>query len=212
MRYECTLAAIAAAVILGGGCATERQTQTAIGTGTGAAAGAVLGGAVSGSTRGAAVGAAIGAGVGAAVGYNWQLVKEKLGIATKDTGLNMTEQSDGSVKVVVPGSVSFTSGSAALSTSVHPTLDSIARTLSEHPDTSVNVVGHSDSSGNAAANRELAQRRAQSVANYLADRGVRRDRIMVESRGDLEPIADNRTEAGRAQNRRVELVIRDIGS
>jgi outer membrane protein OmpA-like peptidoglycan-associated protein len=211
MRHEFTLAAIAAALLLGGGCATERQTETAIGTGTGAAAGAVLGGAVGGS-RGAVVGAAVGAGVGAAVGYNWPLVKEKLGIATKDTPLNLTEQTDGSMKVVVPGSVSFTSGSASLSSQVRPSLDKIAGTLTEHPDTRVNVIGHSDSSGNAAANRELALRRAQAVANYLAERGVSRDRILVESRGDVEPLAENRTEAGRTQNRRVELVIRDIGS
>ena len=74
------------------------------------------------------------------------------------------------------------------------------------------VIGHSDSTGSAEANRELARRRAAAVADYLAQRGVARGRIMVESRGDLEPIADNLTEAGRAQNRRVELVVRQIGS
>lgn len=211
MRHEHTLIAIAVAVLMGGGCATEQQTQTAVGTGVGAATGAVVGGAVGGG-RGAAVGAVVGAGVGAAVGYNWPQVKEKLGIATKDTPLNMAEQSDGAVKITVPGSVSFTSGSAVLSQQVYPALDKVAATLNEHPETTVNVVGHSDSTGSAAANLELARRRAQAVANYLAERGVTRNRLMVDSKGELEPIADNSTESGRAQNRRVELLIRDVGS
>lgn len=210
MRCKPVLIAVVGALVISG-CATERQTQTAIGTGAGAAAGAIVGSAVSGSS-GAVVGAAVGAGVGAAVGYNWQTVKEKLGIATKDTGVAMQEQGDGAVKITVPGSISFTSGSAALSQQVHPTLDKIAATLTEHPDSTIDVVGHSDSTGSAGANLDLARRRAQAVANYLTERGVRRDRIRVESKGELEPIADNATESGRAQNRRVDLVIREIGS
>jgi outer membrane protein OmpA-like peptidoglycan-associated protein len=80
--------------------------------------------------------------------------------------------------------------------------------LNEYPATIVNVVGHADSLGNADANRELARKRATAVADYLNTKGVARDRMRVESRGEMEPIADNSTEAGRAQNRRVELVIR----
>ena len=212
MRHHHSLLAIVAAALASAGCATEQQTQTAIGTGVGAAAGAVVGSAVGGSGRGTAVGAAVGAGIGAAVGYNWPLVKEKLGIATKGSALDVTEQNDGALKVNVPGSVSFTSGSASLSPKVHPTLDKIAATLNEYPDTTVNVIGHSDSTGSAEANRELARRRAAAVADRLAHSGVARERIKVETRGDLEPVADNVTEAGRAQNRRVELVIRQIGA
>jgi outer membrane protein OmpA-like peptidoglycan-associated protein len=212
MRRNGRLLAIGVAALLAGGCATEQQTQTAIGTGVGAATGAVIGGAVSGSARGTAVGAVVGAGVGAAVGYNWPAVKEKLGLATKGTALNVSEQNDGSLKVNVPGSVAFTSGSASLSPTVHPALDRIATTLNEHADTVVAVVGHSDATGSTDANRELARRRASAVADYLAQRGVSRDRMKIESRGESEPIADNATEAGRAQNRRVELLIRQIGT
>jgi outer membrane protein OmpA-like peptidoglycan-associated protein len=211
MRHRDSVIAAVLFAVLAGGCATERQTQTAVGTGVGAAAGAAVGGAAAG-TRGAVVGAAVGGGVGALVGYNWPAVKEKLGLATRGTSLNLTEQQDGALMVSVPGAVAFTSGSAVLSQQVRPDLDKVAATLVEHSDTTVNVVGHADSSGNAAANRELARRRAQAVADYLADRGVSRTRMRVESRGDLAPIADNRTEAGRAQNRRVELVIRPIES
>jgi outer membrane protein OmpA-like peptidoglycan-associated protein len=212
MKRIRSVLAIVAVGLVAGGCATERQTQTAVGTGVGAAAGAVVGSAVGHSGRGTAVGAAVGAGIGAAVGYNWPLVKEKLGLATKGSALDVTEQKDGALKVNVPGSVSFTSGSESLSAKVHPTLDKVAGTLNEYPDTTVTVIGHSDSTGAPEANRELARRRAAAVADYLADRGVARGRIKVETRGDLEPIVDNATEAGRAQNRRVELVVRPIGS
>ena len=211
MRRE-TLLAILAVALGSAGCATEQQTQTAIGTGAGAAAGALVGGAIGGSARGTAIGALVGAGVGAAAGYNWPLVKEKLGIATKGTALNVTEQKDGALKINVPGSVSFGSGSATLSPVVYPTLDKIATTLNEYPQTTVNIIGHTDSSGSVEANRELARRRSAAVADYLTQRGVARDRISIESRGELEPIADNATEAGRAQNRRVELVIREVGA
>lgn len=206
-----TSIALIAVAALAAGCATEQQTQTTIGAGAGAAAGAVVGGAMGGG-RGAAVGAVVGGGLGAAAGYNWKTIQEKLGIATKGSGAQVTEQADGALKVNVPGSVSFASGSATISPGMLPTLDKIATTLNEYPDTTVSVVGHSDSIGNAEANMELSRRRAAAVADYLAGRGVQRGRLAVDSRGELEPIADNATEAGRAQNRRVEIVIRPVAA
>jgi outer membrane protein OmpA-like peptidoglycan-associated protein len=212
MKHTLTLFTIALAAALGGGCATERQTETAVGTGVGAATGAVVGTMIGGTGRGTAVGAAVGAGAGAAVGYNWQLIKEKLGIATKDSGVQVSEQKDGSLKVNVPGSVSFASGSSSIDTRLHPTLDKIANTLNEYPASTVTVVGHTDSVGSAQANLELSGRRAAAVADYLVQRGVQRNRMVVETRGEAEPIADNSTEAGRAQNRRVEMLIRPTTS
>ena len=211
MRHTRTLIALAVVAALAAGCETPRQTQTAVGTGAGAAAGAVLGGAIGGG-RGAAIGAGVGGGLGAAVGYNWGAVKEKLGMATKDSGVQVSEQKDGSLKVNVPGSVSFASGSASLDSRLYPTLDRIAGTLNEYPKTTITVVGHTDSVGSIEANRALSRNRAAAVADYLAQRGVRRDRMTVDSRGELEPIADNETEAGRAQNRRVEMLVRPMAS
>jgi outer membrane protein OmpA-like peptidoglycan-associated protein len=156
------------------------------------------------------VGAGIGGGLGAAVGYNWETVKDKLGMATKDSGVQVTEQKDGSLKVNVPGSVSFASGSASLNPAVYPTLDKIAGTLTEYPETSITVIGHTDSMGDAEANRALSHRRAGAVADYLGQRGVNRQRMVVDSRGESEPIADNGTEAGRAENRRVEMLVRPM--
>lgn len=212
MKRTLIAIAVALAAAVGAGCATERQTETAVGTGVGATAGAVLGTAVGGSGRGTVVGAAVGAAAGAAVGYNWQLIKEKLGMATKGTAVQVSEMTDGSLKVNVPGSVSFASGSASLDAGLHPTLDRIANTLNEYPASTITLIGHSDSQGDAQANVELSGRRAAAVADYLAQRGVARNRMMVEKRGEVEPIADNTSEVGRAQNRRVEMLIRPANS
>ena len=209
MTHVPALIALAVVVGLVTGCETPRQTETAIGTGTGVAAGAVIG-AMAGGGQGAAIGAGVGGVLGAAAGYNWGTIKDKLGIATKDTGVQVSEQQDGALKVNVPGSVSFASGSASLDSKLHPTLDKIAATLNEYAQTSVTVVGYTDSVGSAEANRELSRRRADAVADYLSQHGVSRSRITVDSRGEEEPIATNDTEAGRAQNRRVEMLVRPI--
>ena len=206
MKITPTLICLALSAILVGGCATERQTQTAIGGGAGAATGAVVGAAVGGG-RGAAVGAVVGAGAGAAAGYNWDLIKEKLGMATKDSNVQVSQQRDGSVKLNVPGSVSFASGSAALDAKLHPTLGKIADTLNEYPASTIRVVGYTDSVGDTQSNLQLSRNRAAAVAEYLSQRGVQRNRMVVDGKGEADPIADNGTDAGRAQNRRVEMLV-----
>jgi outer membrane protein OmpA-like peptidoglycan-associated protein len=211
MPHARTFITLIAAGVLAVGCETPRQTETAIGTGAGVVGGAVLGGIVGGG-RGAAIGAGIGGGVGAAVGYNWDTVKEKLGIATKGSGVEVSEQKDGVLKLNVPGSVSFTTGSAALDPKLFSTLDRIAGTLNEYPETSIIVVGHTDSVGSTESNRTLSHNRAGAVADYLSQHGVNRARMVVESRGEAEPIADNETESGRARNRRVEMLVRPARS
>ena len=125
MRHARTLIALTMAAALTAGCETQQKTETAYGTGAGVAAGALLGAAIGGG-RGAAVGAGVGGGLGAAVGYNWGTVKEKLGMATKGSAVQVSEQKDGTLKVNVPGSVSFASGSSSLDTKLFPTLDRIA--------------------------------------------------------------------------------------
>lgn len=203
------IAALSLSTLLLGACATQRQTETAVGAGAGAATGAVLGTAIGGS-RGAVVGAAVGAAAGGAIGYNWQAVKEKLGIATRGSGVEVKEQADGSVKLNVPGSVSFDRGSAAVRPAFRPTLDKIAATLAGNRDTAVTIIGHTDSVGGAQFNLDLSRARAASVADYLAGRGIERARMTTDGRGEADPIADNATEAGRARNRRVEILVRPL--
>ncbi|AKJ67174.1 membrane protein [Pandoraea thiooxydans] len=204
---KAALAATLGAALLAG-CATQQQNQTAVGTGVGAAIGAGLGNLIGGNTTGTLVGAAVGAAAGGAVGYNWTGIKEKLTGATQGTGTQISEQPDGSLKVNIPSSISFDTNSAVIKPSFRNVLDQVAQTLNQNPQIVGTVVGHTDSTGNPSYNMTLSRHRAQSVVNYLADRGVARGRLSAEGRGDTQPVADNSTEAGRAKNRRVEIFLR----
>lgn len=212
MHHSLKLTTMVLVAALAAGCETQQQKETAVGTGVGAAAGALLGTMIGGSGRGTTTGAVIGAAAGAAAGYNWQQVKEKLGMDTKDSGVQVSEQSDGALKVNLPASVSFASGSASIDTRLHPTLDKLAATLNQYPASTITVTGHTDSLGGVQENLDLSRRRASAVADYLIQHNVQRNRIVTNGRGEAEPVADNSTEAGRAQNRRVEMLIRPSAS
>src|ERR1700761_8129510 len=181
------------------GCASQQGTNTAVGTGVGAATGAGIG-AIFGGGKGAAIGAAAGAATGGVVGYNWQSIKGKLKGATKGTGTQVTEQQDGSLKVNIPNSISFDTNSYAIKPGFAPVLDQVSQTLVQHPELIAQVVGHTDSTGQPAYNQTLSQNRAQSVASYLSGHGVAPQRLSAQGMGGAQPIADNSTEAGRAEN------------
>lgn len=208
MKFKLVSLAIAAA--FAAGCATEQGTHTAVGTGVGAAVGAGLGNLIGGNTTGTVVGAAVGAAAGGAAGYNWNAIRGKLNKDTAGTGTQITEQPDGSLKVNIPSQVTFDTDSATIKPSFRAVLDQVSQTLSQHQDVNATIVGHTDSTGNPSYNMQLSQRRAQSVSSYLGDHGVARNRLTAEGRGQSQPIADNATEAGRAQNRRVEIYLKPI--
>ena len=201
------LSVIAVAGALVAGCATQQGNNAAVGTGIGAATGAGLG-AIFGGGKGAAIGAGVGAAAGGITGYNWQAIKGKLTGATKGTGTQVTEQQDGSLKVNIPNAISFDTNSYAIKPTFAPVLDQVTQTLVQHPELVAQVVGHTDSTGQPAYNQTLSQNRAQSVASYLAGHGVAGQRLAAQGMGQNQPIADNATEAGRAQNRRVEIYLR----
>lgn len=200
-----TVMTVAGALVAG--CATQQQTNTAVGTGVGAGLGAGIGALVGGG-KGAAIGGAIGAAAGGITGYNWQAIHNKLSGATKGTGTQITEQPDGSLKLNIPSSVTFDTNSYAIKPSFAPVLDQVAQTLNQNPEVIAQVVGHTDSTGQPAYNQTLSVNRAQSVAGYLAQHGVAGQRLSAQGMGANQPIADNNTEAGRAQNRRVEIFLR----
>jgi outer membrane protein OmpA-like peptidoglycan-associated protein len=201
------LSALAVVGALLGGCATQQGTNTAVGTGVGAGTGAALG-AIFGGGKGAAIGAGVGAAVGGVTGYNWQNIKNKLSGATKGTGTQISEQPDGSLKLNIPSSVTFDTNSYAIKPSFAPVLTQVAQTLNQNPEVVAQVVGHTDSTGQPAYNQTLSVNRAQSVTNALAQDGVASQRLSASGMGANQPIADNNTEAGRAQNRRVEIYLR----
>lgn len=205
---------MACVLVLGGvvGCAdlNESQRRTAQGSGAGAATGAVIGGLVGGG-KAAAIGAGVGAAVGAAGGYLWNermaQQKREMEVATSGTGIEVSQTPGNELKLEIPSDLSFDTGKAEVKDALHPVLDRFAESLRTNPDTRVRIVGHTDATGSDDVNEPLSLRRAESVRGQLASRGIDRARIDVEGVGARQPIADNDTAAGRAQNRRVEVFI-----
>jgi outer membrane protein OmpA-like peptidoglycan-associated protein len=97
--------------------------------------------------------------------------------------------------------------SAQLQNDARDNLSKLATSLREYPESEILIVGHTDSIGNENYNMGLSERRAQSARNFLVNEGVPTDRVRIEGRGELEPIATNETDAGRSENRRVEVAI-----
>ncbi len=199
-----TVFAVAGALLAG--CATQQGTNAAVGTGAGAATGAALG-AIFGGGKGAAIGAGVGAAAGAVTGYNWQAIRNKLSGASKGTGTQVTEQPDGSLKLNIPSNVTFATDSYAINPSLYPTLNELSTQMQQHPELVARINGYTDSTGSASHNQTLSQNRAQSVATYLSQRGIAPQRLAPSGYGPGNPIADNTTESGRAQNRRVEIYL-----
>lgn len=202
------LAALAATGVLIAGCATDQQNRTAMGTGAGAALGAGLGALIGDSSKGALIGAGIGAVAGGVAGYNWDRIKGNINNSgASQMGIDVAEQPDGSLKVNVPSTVSFDTNSYTLKPGLMPVLNSVADSLNQNPQLRTHIVGHTDSTGAAAYNQTLSENRARAVVNQLTRQGVASQRITSEGRGATDPIADNSTVAGRAENRRVEIYL-----
>lgn len=208
---QAVVAAVATALLVAG-CAgmDDTQRRTAIGTGIGAAVGAALGGNTSGAKgvrNGALIGGAI-AGVGT---YIWsrQMEEQKRAMeeATAGTGVQVTQTRENLLQLDIPSDISFRVNSAAILPNFQPILDRFAQTLVANPATTVQIIGHTDSTGTDAINNPLSVNRAASARDYLVARGVQVSRIMIDGRGSRDPIADNNTPAGRAQNRRVEIYV-----
>jgi outer membrane protein OmpA-like peptidoglycan-associated protein len=204
-----TLSLVAAAALLAG---CENMSERQKGTATGAAIGAVLGGVVSSATGGkAGTGAVVGGAVGAVAGNLWSKRMEDkraaMEQATQGTGIAVERTPQNELRVNVPSDFSFDIGRSAIKPQMRPVLDQFAQGLD--PTMRVRIVGHTDSTGSDAINNPLSVDRAQSVRDYLAGRGVAPARVETTGRGSREPVADNGNDAGRAQNRRVEIFLRE---
>lgn len=193
----------------------DQQRRTATGAGVGAAAGAAIGaiGNDSNRGRGAAAGAAIGAAVGAVGGYVWnkrmESQQKQIEQQAQGTGVEVTRTADNRLQIVIPGDIAFDSGQAAIRPNFRTALDNFAQSLQQNPSTTVNIVGHTDSTGSPAVNEPLSLQRADATRDYLVTRGVAANRFQIDGRGAREPVANNDTEAGRARNRRVEIFLGD---
>ncbi|WP_298170895.1 OmpA family protein [Novosphingobium sp.] len=185
----------------------QKVSRTAIGAGGGALAGLLLGGLIGGGT-GRIIGAGIGGVAGAAVGYTYDKQIKQLREQTAGTGVDVSPVDGGkAILVNLPNGVTFDTDSTVIKPGFRDTLDKVAQSLVQYPDSLIDVTGHTDSTGSDAYNQRLSENRARAVADYLASRGVSAPRIRSQGLGESQPIASNATEEGRSANRRVEIKI-----
>jgi outer membrane protein OmpA-like peptidoglycan-associated protein len=190
------------------GCQTVRDNpNTAGGAIIGALGGAAIGAILPGSSRtNALIGAGVGLLAGAAVGQYMDNQERELRAELAGTGANVYRQGD-SLVVNFPSNVTFAVDSARIQPGFYRTLDDVSATLNRYPQSYLDVVGHTDSTGSEAYNQALSERRAGSVSNYFRSRGVVPARIASYGMGQTQPVASNADSYGRQQNRRVELRI-----
>lgn len=216
---EKALKATATALIttlLLGGCATytgqtngpndPNRTRNAalIGAGIGAVAGLLSGGDATERRQRALVGVGVGGLTGGAIGAYQDRQEAELRRQTAGTGIEVSRDGD-VIKLNLPDGVTFDFGKYDLKPQFYPALNNVAATLKEYNQTIVEVTGHTDSVGSAEFNQRLSEQRASTVGNYLIGQGLVRERFEIVGMGKNYPIASNDTDAGRAQNRRVEI-------
>ncbi|HUQ53781.1 MAG TPA: OmpA family protein, partial [Gammaproteobacteria bacterium] len=182
------------------------QRQAVIGAAAGAVAGLITGDSSMERKKRALVGAGLGALAGAGVGAYQDRQEARLRAELERTGVSVTRIGD-NITLNMPGNVTFATGSSDLNASFFEVLNSVATIVNEYNQTVIEVAGHTDSVDTEAYNQALSERRANAVAAYLRTRSVREDRIITVGEGEKRPIATNDTDAGRQQNRRVELTL-----
>lgn len=210
------IAMAAAASVALAGCQTTNPytgetevNKTTKGAGIGAIGGALAGALISGKRKNVLLGAGIGALAGGLVGNYMDREEDKLRAQLQGTGVSVTRVGD-QIILNMPGNVTFSTGSANISADFYDVLTSVGLVLNEFEKTYVDIVGHTDSTGNMESNQLLSERRASSVARYLETQGVLPQRIITRGMGQNSPIASNDTAEGRALNRRVEIVLSPI--
>ncbi|MCQ2236029.1 MAG: OmpA family protein [Bacteroidales bacterium] len=202
------------------GCSSMSSTAkgTLIGAGAGTAVGAGAGVGIAalagknkkkGAIIGAAAGAAVGAGTGALIGRKMDKKKKELE-ALKAAQVETTTDNNGleAIKVTFgENGIKFSTNSATLNADAKAALKEFATTMADMTDTNIQVYGHTDNTGSLEANQKVSTNRAKSVADYLQSCGINASRISSAGLDYSDPVADNSTAAGRAQNRRVEIFI-----
>jgi len=194
-----------------GACTTNPYTgesqisKTAIGAVLGSAAGAGIG-ALAGRDRakGALIGAGVGALAGGAVGAYMDVQEAKLRQRLAGTGVSVTRYGNELI-LNMPGNVTFETNRAELRSSFFDVLNSVGLVLQEYDKTIIEVMGHTDSTGDDAYNQTLSEGRARNVGEYLIAQGIDRRRVLTQGFGESHPVAPNDTPDGRQANRRVEL-------
>ena len=216
-RSGTAILTLTTAMVIVSGCTTldpytrEEKTSSAtkgalIGAGIGAVVGLISGDDAVERRQHAMIGAGIGALAGGSVGYYMDKQEAELRAELEGTGVSVSRIGD-NITLNMPGNVTFATDSSDLSPAFFDVLNSVGKVLKEFDQTVVEVAGHTDSTGSEQYNQALSERRAGSVATYLRSQGIMTERLITVGMGELRPVADNGTSAGRQANRRVEITM-----
>ncbi|HER08320.1 MAG TPA: OmpA family protein [Bacteroides sp.] len=196
---------LAAAFVLAG-CSSMNRTQkgAVVGTASGAAMGAIIGEATGNPALGTIIGATVGGATGAIIGHQMDKQAEEIAESVPDARVERVGEG---IVVEFDSNILFGFDSSDLTGASRENLDKLVVVLEKYPDTNIEIQGHTDSTGPEDYNQALSERRARSVAGYLAVQGVMNERLSTVGFGETTPRYDNETEEGRAQNRRVDFLI-----
>lgn len=215
LKISCIAVVCGAMLFSQAGCSSMTNTGKGAliggggGAGVGAAVGAIIGGG-KGAAIGAGVGAAVGAGAGALIGKRMDKQQKELEQQLAEQAkVEQTTDANGlqAIKVTFDGGILFATGSSTLSEQAKADLSRFAKSLISNPNTDVSIYGYTDNTGSYEANQRVSTARANAVLSYLANCGVPANRLKAEGIPMADYVASNDTEAGRAQNRRVEIYI-----
>lgn len=202
-------------VLLIAGCAPPQNKQeqgTRVGIAGGAAIGALLGQAIGGDTgatlAGAAIGAIAGGVVGSSVGKKMDEQEAAMRAQLAAVEAANIQRTADVLAVTFKSDYLFSVGSSAMNAGAMNEIARVSTVLNQYPDTTIQVAGHTDSTGSEQSNQELSERRAENVKNALVGQNVHPNRISTIGFGETAPIADNSTESGRQLNRRVVITIK----
>lgn len=211
-----TMLVLAVTTMSLGGCMTydpytgeEKTSDATKGSIIGALGGAAVGAATSSSSdrgKGALIGAASGAAVGGGIGYYMDRQEAQLRQKLEGSGVRVVRNGD-EIELVMPGNITFELNQTSIRPGFTNTLESVALVLKEFKKTTIQIEGHTDSSGAEGYNQLLSERRAGSVRDFLLNQGIEPKRTRAVGYGERYPIASNDSSSGREQNRRVELTL-----
>ncbi len=182
----------------------RKEKGAIVGAAAGAAVGGVIGNNTGSTARGAIIGAVVGGTAGMIIGH--QMDQQAKELKLEIPGATVERVGEG-IQVTFASGLLYDFDSDAIRPEAGQNLKNLALSLNKYPTTELLIVGHTDALGTTAYNQDLSTRRADAASGYLTTNGVRSTRMHTSGRGEMESVASNGTEAGRQQNRRIEVAI-----
>ncbi len=214
MSIKLITVSLISALLLIACAANSTHQRASTGAAVGAITGAILGNQTNNNSRGRILGAAVGAMAGAAVGNYMdeqeRELNEQLAEEQQSNTVDLVRVDEETLKLRLDSSITFDFDSDTVKSGFYRSLGKVANSVAKYNQTAVHVIGYTDSVGSFAYNQNLSERRATSVGNYLKARGVSFQRLVLRGEGENNPVANNNTDYGRAQNRRVEIYLKSI--